>query len=126
MIQWPGVDYAIWHFWAGPNRDFLCWYINLQEAFRRTPIGYDTQDLELDFVIYPNGDWELKDDELMDQRVEEGRWSAQRVAEIRADGQRIAARLRTGERWWPHEYRDWAPDPSWSVPDKLPTGWASA
>lgn len=123
MIQKPGDTYAVWHFWEGASRNFLCWYINLQEPFRRTAIGYDTQDLELDFVIHPDGQWELKDDELMDQRVEEGRWSAQRVAEIRSAGQRIADRLQAGERWWPEEYRHWKPDSSWTVPDTLPDGW---
>jgi hypothetical protein len=126
MIQRPEDAYAVWHFWHGSNRDFVCWYINLQQPFRRTAIGYDTQDLELDIVVYPNDHWELKDDELMDQRVEEGRWSAQRVAEIRSEGQRIAARLRAGERWWPQEYRSWSPDSNWRVPDRLPIAWEVA
>jgi hypothetical protein len=126
MIQRPGDHYAIWHFWNGPNRDFVCWYINLQEPFRRTAIGYDTQDLELDFVVYPNGHWEIKDDDVMDQRVEEGRWSAERVADIRSEGQRIAAHLRAGRRWWPEEYRAWSPEPDWKVPDRLPAGWELA
>lgn len=126
MIQRPGEDHAIWHFWGGRDREFLCWYINLQEAFRRTPVGYDTQDLELDLIVYPNGQWALKDDELMDQRVAEGRWTAERVADIRADGRRIAARLEAGERWWPDDYRRWTPNPDWSVPQELPAGWAAA
>ena len=96
------------------------------EQFRRTAVGYDTQDLELDFIVYPNGQWSLKDDELMDQRVAEGRWTAERVADIRADGRRIAARLEAGERWWPDDYRHWAPDPDWSVPEALPAGWTAA
>lgn len=126
MIQRPQDAYAVWHFWRNPGRDFVCWYINLQEPFRRTAIGYDTQDLELDLVVYPDGRWQLKDDELMDQRVEDGRWSAERVAEIRAQGAKIAARLEAGERWWPLEYRDWKPDPAWVVPSALPSGWEAA
>ena len=35
MIQRPDDPYAIWHFWAGDKREFVCWYINLQEPFRR-------------------------------------------------------------------------------------------
>jgi hypothetical protein len=123
MIQKPENAYAIWHFWSGSKREFLCWYINLQEPFRRSAIGYDTQDLELDLVVYPDGRWELKDDELMDQRAVEGRWTEERVAEIRADAAKIAGRLETGERWWPSQWRDWKPDPSWVVPSDLPVGW---
>lgn len=57
MVQRPGDPYAVWHFWDGPDRDFTCWYINLQADHRRTEIGYDTQDFELDFVVFPGGDW---------------------------------------------------------------------
>ena len=126
MIQKPQDAYAVWHFWNGPEREFACWYINLQEPFRRTAIGYDTQDLELDLIVYPDGRWELKDDELMDQRVEEGRWSKKRVADIRAVGSAIAERLQRGERWWQQEWRNWKPDPDWVVPANLPAGWATA
>src|SRR4051794_23709614 len=48
MLQRPGEAHAIWVFWHGPDRVFRGWYVNLQEPFRRTDIGYDTQDLELD------------------------------------------------------------------------------
>jgi len=48
--------HAIWVFWRGPQREFAGWYVNLQEPFRRTSRGVDTQDLELDIVIAPDGD----------------------------------------------------------------------
>ncbi len=125
MLQRPGDAYAIWHFWRGAEREFVCWYINLQDPFQRTSVGYDTTDLELDVIVYPDGRWELKDDELMEQRVEEGRWSAEHVAETRAEAARITARLDTGERWWPQHWRDWRPDPAWVTPTALPDGWAA-
>lgn len=48
MVQRPGEHHAVWHFWDGADRRFSHWYVNLQTAFRRTAIGYDTQDLEVD------------------------------------------------------------------------------
>ncbi len=126
MIQRPGDSYAIWHFWRGRQREFVCWYINLQEPFRRTAIGYDTQDLELDFIVYPDGRWEIKDDELLDLRVQEGRWSADRVSAIRSLGAGIASRLDAGEIWWQRGWRDWVPDENWIVPGELPLNWSSA
>lgn len=125
MIQRPGDAYAVWHFWTGSNRQFTNWYINLQEPFRRTSIGYDTQDLELDFLVYPDDRWEFKDDELLDQRVEEGRWNKMRAVEIRAQAASIAARLQRGERWWPLHWRDWSPESDWVAPSALPAGWES-
>ena len=78
MLQRPGERYAVWHFWHGAERAFAGWYVNLQEPFRRTPIGYDTYDLELDIWIPAAGGWSFKDDELLDVRVQEGRFTADR------------------------------------------------
>lgn len=122
MIQRPGEAHAVWHFWSGPQRRFAGWYLNLQEPFVRTPIGYDTQDLELDIWVRPDGNWNFKDLELLPQRVAEGRWTEEEVAAIRANGDRLARRLDLGERWWDENWKDWAPDPDWVVPS-LPTGW---
>jgi len=69
MLQRPGEAHAIWIFWQGASRAFHGWYINLQEPFRRTPLGYDTQDLELDIWVPAEGPWEWKDDELLEQRL---------------------------------------------------------
>ena len=72
MLQRPGESYAVWHFWDGPDREFAGWYLNIQEPFRRTTLGYDTQDLELDVWAPAEGGWVLKDDDLLDVRVSGG------------------------------------------------------
>ena len=66
----------IWLFWRGAGRAFAGWYVNIQEPFRRTVTGYDTQDLELDIWIPLDRPWEWKDEELLERRVEEGRFTA--------------------------------------------------
>lgn len=76
MLRRPGDAYAVWHFWLGPERRFACWYFNIQEPFRRTPIGYDTQDLELDVVMRDDFTWVFKDDDALDEQVRTGRHSA--------------------------------------------------
>ncbi len=43
MLQRPGEMRAVRVFWEGPDRRFSCWYINIQEPFRRTADGFDTQ-----------------------------------------------------------------------------------
>ena len=123
MLQRPDEAHAVWHFWDGPDRAFRCWYLNLQAPFRRTSIGYDTQDLELDIVVAPDGSFELKDLEYMDQRVAEGRFTPELVAEVIADGDRIMAELVAGRHWWDHSWSSWEPDPTWVTPT-LPDGWA--
>ena len=125
MLQRPGESYAVWHFWEGPRRDFAGWYLNLQEPFRRTTAGYDTQDLELDVWIPAVGAWSFKDDELLDERVREGRFTESQVAEIRALGDEIGAMLDAGKAWWDPSWSSWKPDPGWVAP-VLPDGWEHA
>jgi len=122
MLQRPGESHAVWLFWEGAERRFQGWYVNLQEPFRRTPLGYDTQDLELDIWVPAGGRWTYKDAELLDQRVRDGRFTAAQVAAIRAEGERIAAELDAGRRWWDDAWADWRPDPAWPVP-AFPQGW---
>ncbi len=125
MLQRPGEPYAVWHFWAGSERRFESWYLNLQEPFRRTAIGYDTQDLELDVIVLEDMQWFFKDAEKLDEWRAEGRYSDAELAAIRATGAEIAAMLDEQRMWWDPELRRWQPDPAWPVPDPAAPGWES-
>jgi hypothetical protein len=113
MLQRPADSYAVWVFWHGAEREFSSWYLNLQEPFRRTDHGYDTQDLELDLILHPDGRIEWKDDDLLDLRVEEGRFTQDQAREIRAEGHRLEAELATRGHWWDSWWALWEPDPAW-------------
>jgi hypothetical protein len=118
-----GDDVSVQHYWRGDDRAFACWYLNIQEPLRRTPIGVDWQDLELDIVVAPDGSWSVKDDELLDQRVDEGRWTIEEAARIRAIGQRVVRDVLEPRRWWwDTGWATWEPDPLWAAP-ALPDGW---
>ncbi len=112
MLQQPGESYAVWHFWEGPDRNFAGWYFNIQEPFRRTTLGYDTQDLELDVWAPVAGGWVLKDDDLLDVRVSQGRFTPVEAEEIRAVGTAIGAALDADDSWW-GDWSAWKPDPVW-------------
>jgi hypothetical protein len=124
MVQRPGDPYAVWHFWTGPDRTFACWYINLQADFVRTAVGYDTQDLELDLVVSPDGTCTVKDLELLDVRVAEGRFTSGLAEWIRELGRDLEAELRAGRRWWDPSWADWTPPDAWRDA-RLPAGWAT-
>jgi hypothetical protein len=125
MLQRPGESYAVWHFWEGDARDFAGWYVNLQEPFRRTTLGYDTQDLELDVWIPAEGAWSFKDDELLEQRGREGRFTSAEVAEIRVLGAEIGAMIDSARTWWNQGWSTWEPDSGWVTPS-LPDRWELA
>ncbi|HXK14070.1 MAG TPA: DUF402 domain-containing protein [Gaiellaceae bacterium] len=113
MLQRPGEAHAVWVFWHGPERAFHGWYLNLQEPFRRTARGFDTQDLELDIWVPAEGAWVLKDDELLDVRVREGRFTEDQAREARREAARITTELDAGRRWWDDAWAAWtAPDTS--------------
>ncbi len=121
QIHRPGEMHSVWVFWEGPARRFVAWYVNLEEPWRRSPLGFDTQDLELDIVIRPDGTWSFKDDEQLEPWIERGRWTRAEVAAIRAEGARLGAELAAGRRWWSEEWATWEPDPAWAPP-VLPEG----
>ena len=117
MLQRPGEAHAVWHFWGGVERRFGAWYLNLQAPFRRTAIGFDTLDHELDVIVRPDGTWSFKDEELLAERIADGRLTTAEVGEIRGEGKRVAAELDAGRRWWSNDWLDWRPDPAWPLPE---------
>lgn len=123
MIQRPGDDHAVWHFWTGEERTFACWYINLQTAFVRTAIGFDTMDLELDLVVLPDGSWAFKDIDVLPARVAEGRLTQTVVDHVLRLGDQLGADLDAGRWWWDTSWAEWRPDPTDAVP-ALAVDWA--
>ena len=125
MVQRPGDPYAVWHFWTGPVREFTCWYLNLQARFVRTAIGYDTQDFVLDIVAFPDGSYVVKDLEVLDDRVAEGRFSAGLVSWIREVGAELTGELDAGRHWWDPSWAQWTPPEEWRDA-RLPVDWSAA
>ena len=123
MLQRPGDAYAVWHFWRGPERDFSCWYLNLQDPFRRTDIGIDTEDHELDVVIEPDGTWAFKDVELLEERVAAGRYSTTHGGAIRAQGQQLASMIEANDLWWSKQWTTWSPPAQWPTPVPVDPRW---
>jgi hypothetical protein len=122
QLQRPGEMHSVWVFWEGAERKLGAWYVNIQEPFRRSRFGFDTQDLELDIVVSPDGSWRYKDDERLEGWIERGRWTAAEVAEIRSEARRIGGLLENGNRWWSEEWAAWRPDPTWPQPT-VPDAW---
>ncbi len=124
MLQRPGDAYAVWHFWSGPNRDFDCWYLNLQDPFRRTPLGIDTEDHELDIVIKPDGTWVYKDAELLESRIRDGRYSFEKGEQIKEQGRQLASMIDEKRTWWDRSWSEWIPPHTWTSPPAVRVDWA--
>ena len=62
------------------------------------------------------GGLEWKDDDVLEQRVAEGRFTPEQVLATRAEARQLARALAASDRWWSDDWADWAPDPSWPPP----------
>lgn len=115
IVGRPERAHSIWLFWDGER--FAGWYVNLEAPWRRSRLGFDTEDETLDVWIESDGSWEWKDEHELAVAVEVGFFGAQQAAAIRAEGERVLA------EWpFPTGWEEWRPDPSWPVPS-LPDGW---
>jgi uncharacterized protein DUF402 len=122
MVRRPGDRYSIWVFWRGEEREFGCWYVNLEQPYRRSAIGIDTLDHELDLWSDDGVAWHLKDEEGLKECVAHGRFDEQEADRIRADAAAFRAEYERAGPWWDLEWADWQP-PAELAPPPLPDGW---
>lgn len=123
-LMYPGEDYSIWLSWRdeGGERVFHGYYINVEEPFRRTPIGVDTNDHTLDVVVQPDLSWAWKDEDQLAERAASGVYVPDFATRVRATAERALEIL--GRRGHPFDGSlvEWAPDPAWAIP-RLVEGW---
>jgi hypothetical protein len=133
-VVWSGTPNLRLHIWGTAHAiirswDFArdCaegWYVNLEAPWRRTPIGFDTEDLVLDVTVAADlSSWAWKDEDELAWSVEIGKYTAAEADTIRAEGRRVIAAVET--RAWPfaQDWSSWRPDPNWPVP-VLPENWS--
>jgi len=122
ILLQPEKYYASYYFWQADKNQFLCYYINFQLPFRRSKIGFDTLDLELDIIIEPTYKWRWKDVEDYQRGIKRGIILNEWTQEIEAARQEIFAKVK--ERQYPYNgsWLDWMPDPNGSPPT-LPENW---
>jgi predicted RNA-binding protein associated with RNAse of E/G family len=120
-FSWPDTWYAVllflrkdWQPWS--------WYVNLEEPLRRTAIGFDTLDHELDVIVELDGSWRWKDEDDLAESIRRGVIHAEDESRLRADGERAVRRILDREPPFDRDWTTWRPDPSWQVPI-LPEGW---
>ena len=121
-FAWAGVAHAVLAFW---ERDWTHrgWYVNLQEPLRRTEVGFDYMDRELDVVIAPDlSSWSWKDEDELEEAVRRGIYTRAAARRFREEGERAIRRVTHREPPFDQDWTGWRPDPSWPVPE-LPPGW---
>ena len=72
LLARPGVGYSTSLIWDA-SWELREWYVNFERPVRpRSPIGFDYVDVALDLVCYPDGRWELLDEDELEEGLESG------------------------------------------------------
>ena len=122
VLLHPEKYYSTMYFWQADINQFLCYYINFQLPFRRSQVGFDTFDLELDLVIEPTFAWHWKDEDDYQKGIERGILINEWVQQIDSVKPEIFERLEKHNYPFDGSWLDWRPDPDWSAP-RLPENW---
>lgn len=121
-LMYPGRAHSISLFWDVAPKRFVFWYVNLEEPFWRTAIGFDAVDHLLDIVIRPDFSWHWKDEDEFSEAVETGLFSSSRADEIRAEGRAVLDQLAKRRAPFNEPWHEWVPDRAWGLPS-LPERW---
>ncbi len=123
----PGAAHSVWVFWEQEQgeRRHSAYYVNMEEPFRRSEIGFDTNDHTLDIVVTPDLSWRWKDDAELAERVALGVYPVNFAAFVRAEGERVIEQIEGRLPPFSDGWGEWQPDPTWPVPE-LPSNWEEA
>lgn len=105
-----------------PDWSAARWYVNLEEPLRRTTVGFDTLDLQLDALVGPDGTWGWKDEDELAEAIERGVVAAGDEPRLRAEAERTVRQILDREPPFDRDWTGWRPDPDWPTP-VLPDGW---
>ncbi len=118
----PLSSYSAEIFYNAADNSVRCWYINMEEPFQRTTLGFDCLDLMLDIVAAPDlSTWRWKDEDELEEAARFGVISSAKADELRHEGEKAIHWLQSGKSPF-NEWIRWTPDPLCPIP-VLPEGW---
>jgi hypothetical protein len=141
LVEWLGLGvlrvhrfgqpWSVWRWLDSDGRWSDDFYVNLEDAWRRTAIGFDSGDWILDVVARADGSWHYKDEDELEWAEVTNEVTAQWVARVRAAGVAAIAHIEANawpfdadwDRWLPPEGADLPVLPGeWDTVDEPGTG----
>jgi predicted RNA-binding protein associated with RNAse of E/G family len=105
--------------WLESSERFHGWYVNLEQPWVRTTLGFDSRDDVLDVAVADDlGACRLKDEDELKFAVEVGKLTAAEARSIRSTATSAVEDI--AHRRWPFDDRAWLafrPDPDDQPPD---------
>ena len=125
-LMFPERQHSVWLSWvsAGSSRKFSGYFVNMEEPFRRTPVGFDTQDHTLDIEVTPEHSWKWRDTEEFDEHVKQRFYTPSLASEVWNEARRVIDEIMHGSHPCLDGWRNWEPDPAWQIP-QMPIEWSS-
>lgn len=112
---------AVWVQWS-KDRVFQGWDVNIQSRLRRTHLGFDIQDYQLDIIIGPDRQWRWKDEDELALAIKLGRLTAAQGETIQAEGQRAVEEIERNGVPYSDGWEHWRPSTALTSP-KLTPDW---
>ncbi|MEO8539669.1 MAG: DUF402 domain-containing protein [bacterium] len=115
-LMFPNKPYSIWLFWEGPGRPFTTYYVNFEEPFRRTAVGFDTNDHTLDILVAPDLTWQWKDRDDFAALIANRNFSAEFGEEVESAAREVIQLIEAGAPPFSGEWVRWEPPAEWTTP----------
>lgn len=117
IVYRPGDMYSVWRAWDAETGSLMWRYINLEEPWRRTRVGFDSKDVYLDLFCRPGeASWHWKDEDEAVWASENGKITEAQLTAARAAGDEAVKRIEARETPHDRDWDAWRPDPSWPTP----------
>jgi hypothetical protein len=123
MFHRFGDAHSVWLARDDATSRFAWWYVNLEEPWRETAIGFDSRDNILDLWAGPDGQWHWKDEDELAWAIAEGWIAPEREAELRSEGERAVEHFTRSDAPFDESWLDFRADSAWRVP-MLPNSWS--
>jgi predicted RNA-binding protein associated with RNAse of E/G family len=125
-LMFPGKQHSVSLIWVDTDtgRQFSKYFVNMEEPFRRTPVGFDTQDHTLDIVVQPDLTWAWRDREELENHVREGFFTTNLAQSVRREGLTVIDEIRRGAHPCSFGWSEWQPGKDWETP-VVSKGWDS-
>ena len=119
-----GRSYSVIRTWLADEQRFQGWYVNLEQHWVRTTVGFDSRDDVLDITVTDDlRGCSLKDEDELAFAVEVGKLTSSEARRIRANAESAIDDVRSQS--WPFDdgaWRDIRPA-VYDQPPLLPRGW---
>ncbi|MGQ0434517.1 MAG: DUF402 domain-containing protein [Microthrixaceae bacterium] len=119
-----GRSYSVIRTWNAADERFHGWYVNLEQPWIRTTVGFDSRDDVLDVTTSSDlSQWHLKDADELDFAVKVGLFTTADARAIHATAESTAEDI--VHRRWPFDDATWdrVLPPELLAPSSLPDGW---